>query len=93
MITLFLAHDFMRVKVLLDSGVEKNQKLIGVISSTLSPIKRQVVFELGLHAISSNDYVFAFLIKEEFVLESDVKATRIYQRLRKAWNKRQLQCR
>ena len=88
----------MRVKVLLDSGVEKNQKLIGVISSTLSPIKRRVVFELHgrfLDCMQSPATITCshFLIKKEFVLESDVKATRINQRLRKAWNRRQFQCR
>eukprot|EP00794_Sanderia_malayensis_P001870 gene1870-biopygen1697 len=60
-ITLFLAHDFMGVKVLLDSGVGKNRKLIDVTSSTLSPIKRRAV--VGLHAFSGNDYVSAFFRK------------------------------
>ncbi len=50
----------MRLKVLLESNVGKNRKLICVTSSTLSPINRRAV--VGLHAISSNDYAFTFLL-------------------------------
>ena len=73
----------MRVKVLLDSGVEKNQKLIGVISSTLSPIKRRVVFELhgrfldsmqspaaitcSLFWLRKNSFWKAMLKRQEFI--------------------------
>ena len=60
-ITLFLAHDFTGVRVLLDNGVGRNRKIIDVTSSTLSLAKRRAL--VGLHAFSGNDYVSAFFRK------------------------------
>ena len=40
---LFIAHDFMGVRVFLDSGVGKSRKIVDLKSSTLSSIKRRAV--------------------------------------------------
>ena len=83
---LFIAHDFMGVRVFLDSGVGKSRKIVDLTSSTLSSIKRRAV--VGLHAFSGNDYVSAFFQKrEKIILESNVEAQRIREHLCKAWNR------
>ena len=60
-LTLFVAHDFGGVRVLIDNRTGKGRKIVDVTSSTLDLDKKKAL--IGMHAFSGNDYVSSFFKK------------------------------